>query len=283
MSFFRPSFLHRVARGLEHSRNHHDAHTLARCGIPTQSLSHLMDEVLNLHNTPSIFSVSIPSHSYSSTPQSQRQQQQEQQHEQTQEVARTNSNEIATHPRDGRLRHRRGHRGGSHDLFSFFFDEPLFPSIFKGRPSAWQLMEQTAPTINVNIYSSSTAYTVHAEVPGVKKEDIKISVEDGQLVIETEKRAERRSPSTPSNPKTESKDTSSGATTENAQNKSEPEEEVPTELYVESSYGHAERRVTLPEDASLDGDWKANYDHGIIKIVIPRVQQQNKRRVVNLE
>ena len=36
---------------------------------------------------------------------------------------------------------------------------------------------ETAPTMKIDLKENDTAYTVRAEIPGVKKEDVKVQVE----------------------------------------------------------------------------------------------------------
>ena len=58
------------------------------------------------------------------------------------------------------------------DLFRGFFVRPV---DFNGQP------QQQAPAIKMDVKEQGDAYQVHAELPGVKKEDIHVVV-DGNLV-----------------------------------------------------------------------------------------------------
>ena len=51
-------------------------------------------------------------------------------------------------------------------------------------------MEAEAPMIKVDITESDNAYKVRAEIPGVKKEDVKVQVEGNRVTISCETRQE---------------------------------------------------------------------------------------------
>jgi len=71
------------------------------------------------------------------------------------------------------------------------FDE-TFDDLFKGflvRPLAF---ESAAPVqIRIDVSEDDGAYTVHADVPGVKKEDINVTIEGNQVAISAEVRRTR--------------------------------------------------------------------------------------------
>lgn len=72
------------------------------------------------------------------------------------------------------------------------FDD-AFDHLLRGfvvRPAA-QEANATAVRFRADIIESDKAYTVHAELPGVKKEDIQIAIDGDQLAISAETRAEK--------------------------------------------------------------------------------------------
>lgn len=81
-------------------------------------------------------------------------------------------------------------------------------------------------------------YLISAEIPGVSKEDIKLTQNGDQLVISGEK-------------------------------KHEHEEKNDQMHRIERSYGHFQRLLTLPADADCDGI-KAEFKDGILNITVPR-------------
>lgn len=102
----------------------------------------------------------------------------------------------------------------------------------------------------VDIKELTDKFVIHADIPGVKPEDIDISMEAGVLTVKGEK--------------------ASSAKTEKEGYKR-----------VERTYGSFYRRFSLPDAA--DGDAiQAQCKHGVLEITIPkRVAEQPKRIVVS--
>jgi len=65
------------------------------------------------------------------------------------------------------------------DLFKGFFVRPV---MFEGQPQ----ME-----IRMDMKEDDKAYTVHADIPGVKKEDIQVSIDGNRVSISAETRVEK--------------------------------------------------------------------------------------------
>lgn len=64
---------------------------------------------------------------------------------------------------------------------------------FKGflvRPT--RLEGQPEVRIKMDVKADDNAYTVHADIPGVKKEDIQVSIEGNEVSISAETRAEKK-------------------------------------------------------------------------------------------
>ena len=193
-------------------------------------------------------------------------------------------------------------------------------SLFSPLPSLFSGMSRMDMTIDM--FSTPTAYNVHASVPGLDKKDISITVDDRVLSIEAERREEkriRRSPNTdnssgsspshqsatanssnaanatsnPSSPVAKAQSSEAkypteesarsdtampDATAENptaAQSSAQMEDDGVDYHHVESFYGRVSRRVQLPEDARVD-ELTAKYEDGIIKITVPRAEEQKR-------
>ncbi len=71
------------------------------------------------------------------------------------------------------------------ELLRGFFVRPM---AFEGAP---QTAQQTAQAIRIDVAEDDKAYTVHAEIPGVKKEDIHVTIDADQVAISAETRKER--------------------------------------------------------------------------------------------
>ncbi len=66
------------------------------------------------------------------------------------------------------------------DLLKGFFVRPM---AYEGQPAA-------PGRIKIDVSEKDGAYVVHAEIPGVKKEDIQVNIDGDQVSISAEARAE---------------------------------------------------------------------------------------------
>lgn len=99
--------------------------------------------------------------------------------------------------------------------------------------------ERAPVSIKVDVAEKDNAYVVHAEIPGVKKDDIQVSIEGNQVTIGAEVKRE-----------TEKKD---GGRL----------------LHTERYYGSAYRSFTLP--AELDeATSAAKYENGILELTLAK-------------
>jgi HSP20 family protein len=121
------------------------------------------------------------------------------------------------------------------ELSRLWGQRPLLPP----RPVAPLSEGEWAPRIDV--YQKNGSLIVKAEVPGMKKEDIKVEMDDGDLVVSGDR---------------------------------ESESEVREEDYyrVERAYGSFYRRMQIPFDVKTE-QIKANYKDGVLEIEIPRPTQ----------
>jgi HSP20 family protein len=99
----------------------------------------------------------------------------------------------------------------------------------------------------VDVAESETGYEVVVEVPGLSKNDINISVEDGYLTISGERKQEE---------KTDKKNYHR----------------------IERYYGKFERSFHLPEEVKAD-EIKANYKNGVLKVEIPKTEKQLPKQI----
>lgn len=90
----------------------------------------------------------------------------------------------------------------------------------------------------VNISETEKAYLIKLDLPEVKKEDVKVTSENGVLAVEGERKQEKR-------------------------------EENEKFHRVESVYGRFLRRFTLPEDAQEDGI-EATFKDGALQVSVPK-------------
>ena len=118
------------------------------------------------------------------------------------------------------------------ELFRGFFVRPV---SFEGPGTA----AASAAQFRVDVTENDKAYTVHAEIPGVKKEDISITIDGDHVAIGAEVKKE--------------KDVRNG------------ERLLRTERY----YGKVYRAFTL-EQAVDEATAQAKYENGVLEVTLPK-------------
>jgi HSP20 family protein len=129
----------------------------------------------------------------------------------------------------------------------FFRDLPgLHPSYFikplKGDPLP------ASGQIRIDVKESDDAYTVHAELPGMSKEEINVSVDANVVTLRAEVKQE---------------------------SKASDEEKV---LRTERFYGAVARSFQLPQDID-QSKAKAKYDQGVLTLTLPKKQISGSQRL----
>ena len=118
------------------------------------------------------------------------------------------------------------------DLLSSMLDE--FTSNDDGSLKAF------TPAINTR--EGEFAYHIEVDLPGIKKEDIDISIEDKTLVISGERKFK---------------------------------EELKEENYykIESTFGKFSRSFTIPENVDIENIHAESKD-GVLEVIIPKLEQE---------
>jgi HSP20 family protein len=150
----------------------------------------------------------------------------------------------------------------------FFLSSPLALS----NPSAsslWKKLDMSVPaatSITVDVKETDKDYQVDAELPGMKKEDIKLSfTEGGNMVITAERQEEREEkPSAAAAPE-------GGADVAAAENK-------PIYYFKERSYGKVYRSFKLPPNADTT-QVAAKLEDGVLKVTLPKRTAPSERTV----
>lgn len=114
-----------------------------------------------------------------------------------------------------------------------------FPALF-GRWPRWTDGEKFEWTPSADISETDKEYLIRAELPAVKKEDVKVTVDQGMITIEGERK----------------------------QQKEDKNEKFHR---VESLYGSFSRSFSLPENANVDGIRCESKD-GTLIVHIPKTQ-----------
>ena len=115
-----------------------------------------------------------------------------------------------------------------------------FDDLFRGffRPVRFEGQSQQM-TIKMDVKENDKAYTIHADIPGVKKEDIHVSVEGNQVSISAEMKKEKE------------------------------EKEGEKILRSERYYGKVARSFTLGNDVD-DSQSQAKYSDGVLELTLPK-------------
>jgi len=131
------------------------------------------------------------------------------------------------------------------DLFSM---EP-FDNMFRGLMRPWRAeLGQQAPQIKLDLSETDAQYTVKAEIPGVKKEDIDVRIDGNQITIGAEL-------------KKESEEKKDGRV-----------------LRSERQYGYASRSFTLAS-AVDEAKSAAKYQDGVLELTLPKTTSTASKRL----
>jgi len=133
-----------------------------------------------------------------------------------------------------------------YDPFADVVDD-LFKGFFV-RPYGYEPREAVAPRMKVDVAEKNGAYLVTAEIPGVKKEDIQVSIDGSQVTLSAEVKQERETGK---------------------------EERV---LHVERSYGKATRSFTLPQELD-EAKVEARYRDGVLELTLPKKAAAARKQI----
>jgi HSP20 family protein len=92
----------------------------------------------------------------------------------------------------------------------------------------------------IDIKETDKEYVIHAELPGVKKEDISIDLDKNLLTLSGERKQEKK-------------------------------EENERYYRVERSYGKFSRTITVPEGITPD-QIRARFENGVLEVDIPKLE-----------
>lgn len=127
----------------------------------------------------------------------------------------------------------------------------LVDDFFKGffvRPMVYEGEARGALRMKVDVVESNGAYKVTAEVPGVKKEDIQVSIDGADVTLAAELKRER--------------DVSK-------------EERV---LHAERGFGKLARSFTLPQEVD-ETKAEAKYRDGVLELTLPKKAAEARKTI----
>jgi len=114
------------------------------------------------------------------------------------------------------------------DLFKGFFVRPLYAGT-----------QEALPRLRVEVAEKNGAYAVTAELPGVRKEDIKVDIDGAQVTLSAEVKREKEIT------------------------------EKDRLLHSERLYGKVSRSFTLPQELD-EGKVEAKFKDGVLELTLPK-------------
>ena len=102
--------------------------------------------------------------------------------------------------------------------------------------------------MKLDVKEDEKSYTVQAEVPGVKKEDIQVDIDGSQVSVRAEVKKEKE------------------------------EKKGEKTVYSERSYGMVSRSFTLPVEVDEKGA-RAEYKDGVLNLVLPKKSNGAAKRI----
>lgn len=132
------------------------------------------------------------------------------------------------------------------------FTSDNLDNIFEGffRPLNAQSKDPSGGSLvpAIDLHENEDSYTVKVEIPGVKKEDIDITVHDGLLTINAESRYHHE------------------------------DKEEGRIIHQERRYGKYVRSVRLGNDVD-ESNVKANYKDGVLQLELPKLEEVKPRKI----
>jgi HSP20 family protein len=127
--------------------------------------------------------------------------------------------------------------------------DDAFDDLFRGffmRPVRMEGMPEMQ--IRMDVKEDDRGYTVHAEIPGVKKDDIHVTIDGNQVAISAEVKNEKEV--------------------------KEGEKVLRSERY----YGNVSRAFTLGQDVD-EGTAQARYNDGVLELTLPKKTAARAKRL----
>jgi HSP20 family protein len=127
----------------------------------------------------------------------------------------------------------------------------LVDDLFKGffvRPVSYAGGAEAAPRMKVDVAEKNGAYLVTAELPGVRKEDIQVSIDGAQVTLAAEVKREREV---------------------------SQDERV---LHTERTFGKLTRSFTLPQELD-ESKAEAKFRDGVLELTLPKKAAVQRRQI----
>jgi HSP20 family protein len=119
----------------------------------------------------------------------------------------------------------------------------LFDAAFQA-PTARAFFHPAENDFPVDLYQDKNAYIVRAELPGFRKEDVSVEVEDAVLTVTGHRRSEAKE----------------------------------SEIQSATQEQKISRSITLPDDVSPD-KIEARYENGVLTVTVPKREEIKPRQI----
>ena len=127
----------------------------------------------------------------------------------------------------------------------------LVDDLFKGflvRPVAYEGRGEALPRVKVDVAEKNGAYTVVAELPGVKKEDIQATIDGAEVTLAAEVKREKEVAN---------------------------DERV---LHAERTFGKVSRSFSLPQEVD-EAKAEAKFRDGVLELTLPKKAAAQRKQV----
>ena len=127
----------------------------------------------------------------------------------------------------------------------------LVDDLFKGflvRPVSYEGSRDVLPRVKVDVAEKNGAYKVTADLPGVKKDDIHVTVDGSQVTLAAEVKQEKEAST---------------------------DERV---LHTERTYGKVTRSFTLPQEID-EAKVEAKFRDGVLELTLPKKAAAQRKQI----
>jgi HSP20 family protein len=127
----------------------------------------------------------------------------------------------------------------------------IVDDLFKGflvRPVAYEGRNEVLPRMKVDVAEKNGAYVVKAELAGVRKEDIQVSIDGAQVTLAAEVKQEK-----------------------------EPSEDERV-LHSERVFGKVTRSFTLPQEVD-ESKAEAKFRDGVLELTLPKKAAAQRKQI----
>ena len=128
----------------------------------------------------------------------------------------------------------------------------LVDDFFKGflvRPVSYEGAREALPRVKVDVAEKNGAYKVTAELPGVKKDDIQVSIDGAQVTLSAEVKQEKEAAA--------------------------QDERV---LHTERVFGKVTRSFTLPQEVD-EAKAEAKFRDGVLELTLPKKAAAQRKQI----